>query len=117
MATDASVTGAKIRRRRQELRLTQGELAERVGVDASSVINWETGRHYPRRKLAALESVLGIRLDGEEEPEPRISARLRREVEAELPAADAARVIRAIEEALTSPAEDPGDEKPRRAAG
>jgi transcriptional regulator with XRE-family HTH domain len=117
MATDASVTGAKIRRRRQELRLTQEELAERVGVDASSVLNWEAGKHYPKRKLGALESVLGIRLEGDDEPVSPVPAHLRREVYRTLPAEDAERVIRAIEETLTSPAADTGDEKPHRAAG
>lgn len=59
------VLGTRIRKRRQQLRLTQKQLGELVGADESSVINWESGRHYPRRKLGALEAVLGS-LDGDD---------------------------------------------------
>jgi transcriptional regulator with XRE-family HTH domain len=54
--------GARIRKRRQELRLTQKQLAGKLGVDESSVIHWEKDKHYPARHLGALEAVLGIRL-------------------------------------------------------
>ena len=70
MATDI---GAAIRARRQQLRLTQRELAERVGVHPSSVVNWEKGRHPPDRNLGALEEVLGISFDDQDEPEVRAS--------------------------------------------
>lgn len=115
MATDAPI-GARIRRRRQELGLTQRELADLVGVDESSVINWESGKHYPRRKLGKLESVLGVRLDGQDdEPVSPISAPLREVIYQELSPADAARVIEVIERELTGSGAD--GEAGRRAAG
>jgi transcriptional regulator with XRE-family HTH domain len=112
MASDAATTGARIRRRRQELDMTQKELAERVNVDESSVINWETGKHYPKRKLGALELVLGIRLDGEDEKPLRpISAHTRREIEGRLSPEDAARVIGLLEGTIEviAPGEEPGE--------
>lgn len=46
---------------RQRAYLHQREVAERVGVSATTVANWETGRKHPRlahqRKLA---EVLGV---------------------------------------------------------
>src|SRR5689334_6154149 len=36
--------GARIRTRRRERRLTQDELARRIGVSRSAVAQWETGR-------------------------------------------------------------------------
>lgn len=54
--------GRRIRLRRQALGLTQEELAERVGVDPSSVISWEKQRHKPARWQGKIEAVLGISL-------------------------------------------------------
>jgi transcriptional regulator with XRE-family HTH domain len=56
--------GARIRRARKEQRLTQSELAEKVGVSRSAVDAWENNRSYPKRYDVALEQVLGITLDG-----------------------------------------------------
>lgn len=76
MAAEPDI-GTRIRKRRQELRLTQEELASRVGVHPSSVGNWEKGKHFPQRYQGAVEAVLGIILD---EPEPEVPESLRREV-------------------------------------
>ena len=66
MATESDI-GTRIRKRRQELGLTQQELADRLKVAESSVVAWETGKHYPKRKLGALEAVLGVNLaDGQD---------------------------------------------------
>lgn len=54
--------GRRIRLRRQALGMTQEELAERVGVDPSSVISWEKQRHKPARWQGKIEVVLGISL-------------------------------------------------------
>ena len=62
--------GARIRRRRQVLGWTQEELAGRLGVVKSSVANWESGKHFPKRKLGLIEAVLGISLD--EKPGPPV---------------------------------------------
>lgn len=56
--------GTRIKKRRQVLRLTQEDLAAVLGVSKSTVANWETGKHFPRRYLGAVEQVLGISLDG-----------------------------------------------------
>lgn len=69
MATDPRI-GQRIKRRRQELGLTQKDLAERVGVDPSSVVNWEKGRHFPARYQGAVEAALGISLTEDDEPDP-----------------------------------------------
>jgi transcriptional regulator with XRE-family HTH domain len=69
MATD-SLIGTKIRKRREALGLTQKQLAERLNVHWSSVLNWEKGRHLPARHVGAIESVLGVSLDGGELPPP-----------------------------------------------
>lgn len=53
-----------IKRRRQELRLTQQDVAEACGVDRSTVANWETGQTYPdARRLKALAKVLDVTVD------------------------------------------------------
>ena len=61
-------TGATIRRARKHLRMTQQELAVKVGVSRTTVDSWENGRSYPRRYDVALEEVLGIRLGDEPVP-------------------------------------------------
>ena len=66
---DATPLGDLIRRRRQALGLTQQELADAVKVHVSSVISWEAGEHYPKRKLGAIERVLGS-LSDKPQPEP-----------------------------------------------
>jgi transcriptional regulator with XRE-family HTH domain len=77
--------GTRIRKRRQELQLTQEELAERVGVNRSSVTNWERGRHFPQRYLGRVEAVLGVSF-AEEEPRPHIPPDLQRALDRLTPA-------------------------------
>jgi transcriptional regulator with XRE-family HTH domain len=67
---DPPHVGAMIRRARKHLRMTQQELANRVGVSRTTVDAWENGRSYPKRYDVALEEVLGISLDGTPEPGP-----------------------------------------------
>lgn len=62
MATD-HLLGVRIARRRHVLGLTQAELAAEVGVGKSTVVAWENGHHFPKRKLGKLEAVLGITLN------------------------------------------------------
>lgn len=56
--------GELVRRRREELRLTQKEVAERVTAHGyeiadSSVANWEKGRqHLPLEKMVAVAAAL-----------------------------------------------------------
>lgn len=58
---DSYVTGAMIRRRREERHMTQEKLAEAVHVSAKAVSKWETGRGYPDISLLLpLAEALGI---------------------------------------------------------
>ena len=54
---------ARIRKRRQVLRMTQADLAAKLGVAKSTVANWERGKHFPVRYQGPLEEILGIDLD------------------------------------------------------
>ena len=115
MAADPAI-GTKIRKRRQELGLTQKQLADIVKVDESSVISWESGKHFPLRYLGKIEDVLGISLDGGGGGEMRIvSPRARRVLSQELDPEDYRRVIGLLEGTLSwpaaeSPAEPAGGE-------
>ena len=55
------VTGAMIRRLREQRRLTQLQLAERICVSDKAVSKWETGRGYPDITLIEpLAEALGV---------------------------------------------------------
>lgn len=57
--------GAKIKARRKELKLSQNELSEKIGVHFTSISLWETGKNVPAPdKIDALEKALGISLSG-----------------------------------------------------
>ncbi len=69
--------GKKIRAHRDELGLTQAELADKLGLTYSSVSQWESGRATPRtpvlRQLAALFDTTVADLMGEDATEAAIS--------------------------------------------
>jgi len=52
------VKGSEVRQLRKQLRLTQAQLAERVGVTASSVARWEQGVLGIRESAARLIRLL-----------------------------------------------------------
>ncbi len=53
-----NVTGEDIRRERESLELTQGELAKLLGVALNTVSRWETGQRTPHPLvLKAIETV------------------------------------------------------------
>ena len=55
------VTGAMIRRLREEKRMTQSELAEKLCVSDKAVSKWETGRGYPDITLIEpIAAALGV---------------------------------------------------------
>lgn len=66
--------GKKIRAHRDELGLTQAELADKLGLTYSSVSQWESGRATPRtpilRQLADLFGTTVADLMGEDATEP-----------------------------------------------
>lgn len=55
--------GAKIRRARKLLRLTQQQAADKIGVSRSAYDAWENDRSYPARYDVAIEQALGISLN------------------------------------------------------
>lgn len=69
--------GKKIRAYRDELGITQAELADKLGLTYSSVSQWESGRATPRtpvlRQLAALFDTTVADLMGEDATEAAIS--------------------------------------------
>lgn len=64
--TEANEAGLLIQRARQRKRWTQQQLADALGVSRHAVIYWETGRHFPQRRTAAIEDLLGITLPRQE---------------------------------------------------
>ena len=78
-AEEKQRVGLLIKKRRQQMGLrSQRELAVRLGINRTSVANWEAGKHYPGKYLGALEDVLGISLTGDgAEPEPPVDPRER----------------------------------------
>ena len=58
---EAFVTGTTIKKLREEKRITQGELAQMIGVSDKAVSKWETGRGLPDiYLLEPLSRALGI---------------------------------------------------------
>lgn len=56
--------GAQIKKLRNEISLSQDELAEKVFVSRQSISNWETGKTYPDIKsLLLLSEVFSVSLD------------------------------------------------------
>ena len=80
---DKYVTGSVIRRLREEKKLTQEQLAERIHVSGKAVSKWETGRGYPDISLLGpLAEALGISvielLSGEDVRNRNRAANMRR---------------------------------------
>ena len=112
---DGLPIGIRIARRRQALGMRQEDLARKLGVSKSSVANWESGKHFPKRKLGAVEQVLGVRLDGPEpEPEPEWLRGLHKLITDTLPPHRAAKVKAAVDAVAF---EDEDEPKRRRAGG
>ena len=44
---DPRTLGDHVKKRRLELQLTQGQLAKRLGINAATLLNWETGATEP----------------------------------------------------------------------
>ena len=55
------VTGTMIKRLRENRKMTQQELAEKIGVSDKAISKWETGRGYPDISLIeSLSDTLGV---------------------------------------------------------
>ncbi|MBO4399937.1 MAG: helix-turn-helix domain-containing protein [Lachnospiraceae bacterium] len=80
---DKYVTGAVIRRLRENQKLTQDELAERIHVSGKAVSKWETGQGFPDISLLEpLAAALGISvielLSGEDITNRNLSANIKK---------------------------------------
>lgn len=54
----------EIQMRREKIGLTQDQLAEKLGVDRSTVAKWETGKSHPRIfLLPKISVILGCTVD------------------------------------------------------
>lgn len=60
--------GRRIRLRRQALKWSQQELADKLGVNRATVSAWERGKHLPERNEGAIENVLDISLSQDHSP-------------------------------------------------
>lgn len=58
--TSKTPVGVLIQRARHRKRMTQGQLAEALGVDRVTVAQWERGKQFPQRNAGLIEEVLGI---------------------------------------------------------
>ena len=55
------VTGAMIRRLREEKKITQQQMADAIGVSDKAISKWETGRGYPDITLIEpIAAALGV---------------------------------------------------------
>lgn len=58
---DMRITGQVIRKRRIELKLSQKQLADLVGVQPTTISRWETGSGYPDQgTISKVATELGI---------------------------------------------------------
>ncbi len=58
---DSYVTGAMIKRLREQRKLTQEQLADKMNISSKTVSKWETGRGYPDiSMIEALAENLGV---------------------------------------------------------
>lgn len=56
--------GEQIKKRRQELNMTQEDLAQKLNVARSTISNWEIGRNYPDIQLiVSISDALDLSLD------------------------------------------------------
>ncbi len=66
MTDSATTLGQVILGARLRAKLTQAELANRLGLDAMTVSNWERGRQMPSQtSLRRLEQALGVQIPAE----------------------------------------------------
>jgi len=59
---DKRAIGRRFQRAREELRLTQQQLAEKLGAGLEAVKSWESGRRLPRSEYTSGYAKLGVNL-------------------------------------------------------
>lgn len=103
----------KIVRLRKSLRMTQDDLAVKVGVSRQAVYKWECGQSYPEAmKLVALRELFGVSIDNllDDSYEVEVSVRLPRSRAPRAEAETTAAVAAPAEVASPAPAESPAAE-------
>jgi transcriptional regulator with XRE-family HTH domain len=86
---DKVSVGDRIRYARRQLGLSQQDLATRVGVTRSTIIQWESGATEPSsKKLGLVAHVVGLRLDEllADPPEPTVREKKEPEQTVDAPA-------------------------------
>lgn len=68
------INGREIRAARERAGMTQGDLAQRVGVSLRTVGNWERGDTVPMNRASAVESALAQWLDRGDTEGPRLAS-------------------------------------------
>lgn len=71
MAKDRPRIGRKLRRAMEQARLNQNDVADALGVSRGAVNAWLNDRAYPQNSIAALEELLGVDLEDDDEPVAR----------------------------------------------
>ena len=59
----ATITGDRLRALRQELRLSQEEVAKKIGISRPAYVNYEQGKSRPVRKLKELAALFDVSID------------------------------------------------------
>lgn len=58
-----SITGDRLRALRQDMGLSQEEIAKKIGVSRPAYVNYEQGKSRPTRKLRELATLFGVTSD------------------------------------------------------
>ena len=59
----STITGDRLRALRQDLGLSQEEVAKKIGISRPAYVNYENGKSRPVRKLQELASLFGVTTD------------------------------------------------------
>lgn len=57
------ITSKRLRKLREEMGLSQGELAKKLGISRTAYVKYETGESKPMRKLQELSDLFNVSID------------------------------------------------------
>lgn len=58
-----NITSKRLRKLREEMGLSQGELAKKLGISRTAYVKYETGESKPMRKLQELSDLFNVSID------------------------------------------------------
>lgn len=58
-----NITSKRLRKLREEMGLSQGELAKELGISRTAYVKYETGESKPMRKLQELSDLFNVSID------------------------------------------------------